>query len=591
MRGFHRHRLRYIYHGKTKAVVRPEQAVHSGSGREMKRHLRRTSVRVVLVVVSAFGAVLLTVDTVWSMQEPKEVARMSKQMKTVCVGRLLIDVPSEAVVTFGSAAVDHFRITNHGIETDEQFSFRLSKREVEINEKKNQAGARNMERIDEVDHDGVMGKIFVFGRTSTYVFHGDKKVVYLGVEVNGYAHVNGMTFSFISNDYDPAKSDNLARLLKQLQPLGHGEIPTQAGFCLDGALLRDPLTADQAETIVMFAGLSAHEDVGIALSTMAGKTPGPGLIERNDANRAGPYAYLNIFTSTLLKGPRTIDGLQGDEFALKARELNFTTGYAFDWETQGTEDNVLRPFVSLELQTGISPRAGGEPLQSTLSEESLGDLWRRMSSSLRVRPVEMPGHASEADEELSLALGTLAWAGQPCQQSGWWRCSDGDAQLGVFGGDRQFLREGATMPQALLLPKPTAWQKVRGVQSSYEARTPTSWRLADKRVHGRRAPHAGLAEPAAAAPAALAERDVALAVPGRTLRSAEVCPASGWWRCVDEQALDGTRWFALGAVLPPATYRFSSGASTSLGRRVQLMARQSAWQLMRIAVAPMPAVA
>ena len=75
----------------------------------MKRHLRRTSVRVVLLVVSAFGAVLWTVDAVWSMQEPAEVARMSKQMKTVCVGRFLIDVPASAQVSISSAAIAQLR--------------------------------------------------------------------------------------------------------------------------------------------------------------------------------------------------------------------------------------------------------------------------------------------------------------------------------------------------------------------------------------------------------------------------------------------------------------------------------------------------
>lgn len=322
---------------------------------------------------------------------------MTKQMKTVCVGRFLIDVPSEAAVTFGSAAVDYFRITNLGIESQEQFSARLAQREVEINGKKNEAGASNMERIDEVDHHGVIGKIYVFGRTSTYGFHGDTKIVYLGVEVNGYVHVNGTTFSFISNDYNPDESGNLARLLKQLTPLGHGEIPKQDGFCLDGAFVRDPLTVEQAESITVFAGLSSHGDLGIALSTMAGKESGPGLIERSDANRAVPYLYQQVFTSTLLKGRRKINGLEGDEFAFKARELNYTTGYAFDWETQGTEGDVLRPFVSLELQTGTNPEAGGPPVHSTLSEESVRDLWRRMSSSLRlhsvaVSPAPAPPH-------------------------------------------------------------------------------------------------------------------------------------------------------------------------------------------------------
>lgn len=546
----------------------------------MRRHLRRTSVRVVLVVVSAFGAVLWTVDAVWSMQEPKEVMRMNKQMKTVCVGRFLIDVPSEAIVTIGQIEVDHFRITNHGAETDAQFSARLAQRESEINAKTNQAGKKNMERVDEIHQEGVDGKIFVFGASSTHVYHGEKKVVYHGVELNGYAHVTGLTFSFISNDYNPDKIGNLANLLKQLRPVQPGEIPRQPGFCLDGALLDGPLKAEQNESIVMFAGLPGHEDMGIALATIAGKTPGPGLLERNAANRAGPYGYLNVFLSTLLEGRRTIGGMEGDELAFKVRERNFSTGYTFDWETQGTATDNLHPFVSLELQTGISPRAGGEPVQSTLSEESLADLWRRMSSSLRLRPVEQPAAMADADRQLGLALGTVAWAGAPCRQSGWWQCGEADAHVGVLGGERQFLREGAVMPQALLLPKPSVWQKVRGLQPSYETTTPSSWRLADKRAHGRRHADVALLQPPTSG---ALHGDGASAAPGRIARSGETCPASGWWRCLDAQALDETRWFARGVALPPATYRLTGGGVKRRAGNAQLIARHAGWQLMRLA--------
>jgi hypothetical protein len=520
------------------------------------------------------------------MQEPKEVMRMNKQMKTVCVGRFLIDVPTEAIVTSGQIAVDHFRITNHGAETNAQFSARLALREGEINAKTNQAGRKNMERVDEVHHEGVDGKIFVFGASSTHVYHGEKKVVYYGVELNGYAHVNGLTFSFISNDYNPDKVGNLANLLKQLRPMKPGEIPTQPGFCLDGAFLDDPLKAEQNESIVMFAGLPGHEDLGIALSTIAGSTPGPGLLERHRENRAGPYAFLNVLTSTLLEGKRTINGLAGEEFAFKARERNFTTGYAFDWETQGTEDDVLHPFVSLELQTGISPRAGGEPVQSTLSEESLADLWRRMSSSLRLRPVEQPAAIAEGDRQLGLALGTVAWAGAPCRQSGWWQCGEASAEIGVFGGERQFLREGAVMPQALLLPRPSIWQKVRGLQPGYETTTPTSWRLADKRRHPRRAPAARLVAPMPSG--ALPEGEMPIAAVGRIVRSGELCPTSGWWRCVDIEALDKTRWFARGTTLPAATWQRSDGTRRRNGPD-QLFTRLSAWELMRPVEAVSPA--
>jgi hypothetical protein len=558
----------------------------------MKRHLRRTSVRVVLVVVSAFGVMLWTVDAVWSSQQPKEVTRMRKETKTFCVGRFLIDVPANAQVSIGKAAIDGFDIINFGAETQDHFAERLKRREEEINAKTNEAGKKNMESILEVHQDHVRGRIFVFGFNSTYGFHGEKKIVYSGVAVNAYVNVAGTTFGFIANDYNPDETGKLTKLLAKFEPLNGRVIPSQPGFCLDGAFLRDPLTADQGERIVMFGGIPGHADMGFVLSTMAGtKRDAESLLVRHAANAAGTFGIMNVLVSTLLNGERDINGLSGEELAFKVRETNFSTGYSFQWEMQGEENNVLRPYVSLELQTGTNPEAGGPPVQSTLSGESLGDLWRRMSSSLRLRPIDTPAHAADTGEQPGLALGTLAWAGQPCQQSGWWQCSDGDAQLGVFGGDRQFLREGATMPQALLLPKPSAWDKVRGVQSSYEARTPTGWRLAEKRVHSRRLPAAGLAEAVTVATAAPTGGDVALAAPGRTLRSAEVCPASGWWRCVDEEALDGTRWFAHGVVLPPATYRCSTGANARLWQQSQLVARQSGWQLMRIADSPMPAIA
>jgi hypothetical protein len=384
----------------------------------MKRFLRRISVKVVVLVVSAFGAVLWTVDAVWSMQEPGKVASMSKQMKTVCVGRFLIDVPASAQVSIGSAAVDGFDIVNYGKETREQFDGRMAQREAEINAGKNRAGLKNMESVQAIRQDVVNGKIFVFDRKTSYYFAYGEKIPTESISVNGYAHVNNMSFGFIANGYKPELASGLSVLLAQLQPMGKDTVPTQPGFCLDGAFLRDRASGEPDESIVMFAGLPGHEDLGIALATIAGTTPGPGLIERNAANRAGPYAFLNAFLSTLLEGKRSINGMEGDELAFRARERNFSTGYTFDWEMQGTKDNVLRPLVSLELQTGLSLHAGGQPVQSSLSEAAVSDLWRRMSSSLRVRPVAQPAQTGDMNLQPALAQDARASAGETCRQSG-----------------------------------------------------------------------------------------------------------------------------------------------------------------------------
>jgi hypothetical protein len=72
---------------------------------------------------------------------------------------------------------------------------------------------------------------------------------------------------------------------------------------------------------------------------------------------------------------------------------------------------------------------------------------------------------------------------------------------------------------------------------------------------------------------------------GNYVRTGEVCPASGWWRCEEPHALDGTRWFARGSLLPTATFHVPAGVfDKSAGPEV--IQRRSVWQLVRQAESP-----
>jgi hypothetical protein len=362
----------------------------------MRQHPRSDGVRFTLVAAAALGATMLTGYAVGHMHTSENVERMSKQTKTVCVGRFLLDVPVDAQVSIGSATIDGLDITHYGNETAEQFDHRTARRTAEINADETAASRTSMESEQEIRQDTVRGKIFVFNRQASYYLSNGEKMPTLSVSIDGYANVYGMSLRFSAVTYKPEAIPDVARLLAHLQPLEQGSLPKQPGFCLDGAFLLDPLTAERGEHIVMFAGMPGHEDLGVGMATMAGHTPGPGLIERSTASRTGSYAFLNSRLSALRKGQRTIHGIPGEEFVFKSRENNGTTGYAFNWETQGTESDVLRPFVSLELQAGMSLRAGGAPVQATLPEAALFDLWQSMTSSLRVRPVA-PATRSEVN--------------------------------------------------------------------------------------------------------------------------------------------------------------------------------------------------
>ncbi|NNG25448.1 PGAP1-like alpha/beta domain-containing protein [Telluria aromaticivorans] len=86
-------------------------------------------------------------------------------------------------------------------------------------------------------------------------------------------------------------------------------------------------------------------------------------------------------------------------------------------------------------------------------------------------------------------------AGDLCPESGWWLCGEGGNGIGVLGGQRQYINKGEVMPQALLLPSQTIWEKLRGVQPSLESKSRIYWTPVDKRTLQRLMPPLPLAPP------------------------------------------------------------------------------------------------
>jgi hypothetical protein len=181
-------------------------------------------------------------------------------------------------------------------------------------------------------------------------------------------------------------------------------------------------------------------------------------------------------------------------------------------------------------------------------------------------------------------LGTPVSAGDICPQTGWWHCSEDGNGVGVLDGQRQYIQQGHRIPQALLLSPQTLWEKIRGVQASFESTTPTAWALVDKRSRKRFAPPVPLDQ----AKVATTVTAVDLPSTGSYVTTGSPCPASGWWRCEESHALDGTRWFAQGSLLPLATFSVPVGAFGESDGSPKAIQRRGMWRLMRLAEAPEP---
>ncbi len=513
---------------------------------------------------------------------------MTEKTKTVCVGRFLIDVPMQADVSLSSEMIDGFEIETVE-ETPQAFRERIALHEANIEAAGRSAGPKGpggMVEARDLRIPDMEGRILVHGRRRSYMMDGDRRIDDEWVSIDAYAHVRGLSFSLSTKFANESDARTAELLLSRLRLRAENDIPSEAGFCIWRAMFVEPLPVHKAEHVVMHLGVPGHPDLGMTFASLPGRgEKGRPLLARvaETDERASADELLRV--TTLRAWKRDINGLPGEEVLERVRELNFTTGYGFMWEVRGVEGDPLHPYLLLQMETGANPRAGGAPVGSTLHEDAVLALWDSIASSIRPRPSGPASGPAPDPEPPTQELGAIAFAGDVCLQSGWWRCNEGGPGVDVQGGSVQYIRKGERLPQALLLPHQTIWQRLRGIQPSIEPAQPTSWKLVDKRHRSRTPAVVALARaiPGDDARSASANPSADISV-GTHVRTGELCPASGWWRCEQAHALDGARWFPRGSVLPAATFLVPKGLfGGAIGPDV--IRRRSAWQLMRHAEA------
>lgn len=267
-----------------------------------------------LVVLACAG--ISTIVQIWNAHAMANVLKMTEQTKTVCVGRLLIDVPADAQITLFGDRLDGFKIESV-VENEAAFLQREVAREREISEPNGE----------------------------------------------GDASKKGMV---------------------QARDLRVPALPPTPGFCTERAVFVDPLPPHKTEHVAMHIGFVDHPDIALAFFTLPGGGKNAhGLLMRHAEMDAMAGADELLRVTTLRSGSRDINGLRGEEVLERVREFNLAITYGFMWEAPGVSGDPLRPFLSLELQGGVSLRPGGKPVDSSLRQDAVLALWDRISSSIR----------------------------------------------------------------------------------------------------------------------------------------------------------------------------------------------------------------
>jgi hypothetical protein len=327
-----------------------------------------------------------------ALRDRQEAARITNQMKTVCVGRFLIDMPENAQLDMSQSHIDGFVIQAFD-ETAEGFTKRVADRETQIRSTPDWLGGNlNLESARDAQSDrGIVGRTFFHGRTVTEGTHGNglggvERYRDEGITTEADIHGRGVSIDLFSIGRGLQWVEDLPRLVKQLVVNPENRIPTEPGFCMDRACVRDPLSADQNEQITMFARLPDHPDIGITLVLMAGRKPRPhGILARTRAADRRLTIAERMRITKLRAAPRKIGSLAGEELVERINEENDARVHSFWWEVNGAEDNVLRPHLVLSMPTGNNNR---QPVPSSLSDGAALHVWDKIVSSIRLRTVE-----------------------------------------------------------------------------------------------------------------------------------------------------------------------------------------------------------
>ncbi|GAB2866417.1 hypothetical protein GCM10027277_39110 [Pseudoduganella ginsengisoli] len=383
----------------------------------------------------------------------------------------------------------------------------------------------------------------------------------------------------------PRKFNMHEEVARQLRARKDNEIPSGEGICIDGAIADRRSTY---ENIQLGIRLAEFPDVHFSIESRKNLNyvkPQQDFLDRYASSERMARAHgqgkwydrIKFFS----RESRTVLEWNGQQVLARVPALPGSHDrHEFNFYSVGAANDPFHPEVDIELDTGLKDNKKGARAPSLTDAEALA-LWDKLLGSIKIRPVAAP-----VDAKPVVTLGMVSSAG-PCPQAGWWKCLDADQDDGrteVKGGQLRYFRDGGAMPQAILQSR-SGWSRLFGEGKTFQMAQPSQWQLIDRRWCARPL-QPGSAQLSDArdmvvggAAADLAEVTLA---PGATCACGSPSPASGWWGCKDAGAVEPVRWFAQGETTPDIRYRVHLHWWQRLAGQPAVVARKTAWQLLRV---------
>jgi hypothetical protein len=319
-----------------------------------------------------------------------KMSDLSKTTQPVCVGRLVIEIPTVAKIRGWSQNVDDTKIVSveHPSPNRKTFDTNISQRERQL-------------KMSPHDTDGVLFKnrIRLSSDSELLVYRevkSDRRMYQLDAPFWSPSF-EYLFHSETSNEYLETGIARVTKVVKSFTPMPTKDLTSlPTGLCIEHGVITG--SEFRGESVAISGGIDEYPGVGFSISTQS-TDQGPeeprmiARIERSFGMGDKIGKEITAATRFLRKSKRKLNGQDGQELVMRVT-LDGETSYEAMAEFYGEPNSLDKPNIKVSLSDQSHDDNTHKPYGKNLTEQEFLALWDALLNGIRPRTKNQWGPGS-----------------------------------------------------------------------------------------------------------------------------------------------------------------------------------------------------
>jgi hypothetical protein len=307
---------------------------------------------------------------------------LTKTMQPVCLGRLVIEIPTEAKIREWSQNVDYTEIKSIDTPspTRKSFDTRIAQRERFLKTSPNDADGVLFHNRIHLTPDGDL-LIYRKGKVDHRIYQLDVQLWHPSFEYIFHKE--------ISNEDLTEGVDVITKVVKSFIPISTNDIMgVPSGLCIEHGVVTG--SEFRGESVAISGLLADYPGVRFSISTQS-TDQGPeeprmiARIERSFGMGDAIGKEVSAATRFIRKGNRKLNGQEGQELVMRAT-IDGITHMSADAEFYGEPNSLDKPNIKVSLSDQSHDDNTHMPYNKYLTEKEFLALWDALLNGIKPRP-------------------------------------------------------------------------------------------------------------------------------------------------------------------------------------------------------------